>query len=61
MSYRAPGSTGMCQDPGKVLKGKKMPGRMREKDGSELLCMAHKPAGILPDRVGAYAGGPETA
>ncbi|KAL7495876.1 hypothetical protein ACHAWT_004209 [Skeletonema menzelii] len=27
-SHRAIGSTGMCQDPGKVFKGKKMPGRM---------------------------------
>lgn len=27
-SHRKAGSTGMCQDPGKVFKGKKMPGRM---------------------------------
>jgi len=27
-SHRALGSTGQCQDPGKVFKGKKMPGRM---------------------------------
>jgi large subunit ribosomal protein L3 len=27
-SHRAIGSTGGCQDPGKVFKGKKMPGRM---------------------------------
>jgi len=27
-SHRAIGSTGMCQDPGRVFKGKKMPGRM---------------------------------
>lgn len=27
-SHRAIGSTGQCQDPGKVFKGKKMPGRM---------------------------------
>ncbi len=26
--HRAPGSTGQMQDPGKVFKGKKMPGRM---------------------------------
>ncbi|MFQ5955681.1 MAG: 50S ribosomal protein L3 [Kiloniellales bacterium] len=28
LSHRAPGSTGQCQDPGKVFKGKKMPGQM---------------------------------
>ena len=27
-SHRAIGSTGQCQDPGKVFKGKKMPGQM---------------------------------
>ncbi|EFN54959.1 hypothetical protein CHLNCDRAFT_48876 [Chlorella variabilis] len=28
LAHRAAGSTGACQDPGKVFKGKKMPGRM---------------------------------
>lgn len=28
LSHRALGSTGACQDPGKVWKGKKMAGRM---------------------------------
>ncbi|AFP84202.1 putative ribosomal protein L3 [Candidatus Carsonella ruddii HT isolate Thao2000] len=28
LSYRTMGSTGQCQDPGRVFKGKKMPGRM---------------------------------
>lgn len=28
LAHRTPGSTGSCQDPGKVFKGKKMPGRM---------------------------------
>jgi large subunit ribosomal protein L3 len=28
LSHRAIGSTGSCQDPGRVWKGKKMPGRM---------------------------------
>ena len=28
LSHRAMGSTGQCQDPGKVFKGKKMPGHM---------------------------------
>ena len=27
LTHRAIGSTGQCQDPGKVFKGKKMPGR----------------------------------
>merc|ERR1712216_532841 len=27
-AHRTPGSTGQCQDPGKVFKGKKMAGRM---------------------------------
>ncbi|MFQ5959335.1 MAG: 50S ribosomal protein L3 [Alphaproteobacteria bacterium] len=28
LAHRKPGSTGQCQDPGKVFKGKKMPGHM---------------------------------
>ena len=32
MFHRRPGSTGMCAYPGKVLKGKKMPGRMGGKN-----------------------------
>lgn len=28
LSHRAPGSIGQCQTPGRVFKGKKMPGRM---------------------------------
>lgn len=28
LSHRAPGSIGQCQDPGRVFKGKKMPGQM---------------------------------
>ncbi|MGK2912811.1 MAG: 50S ribosomal protein L3 [Candidatus Carsonella ruddii] len=31
LSYRTLGSTGQCQDPGRVIKGKKMPGRMGNK------------------------------
>ena len=31
LSHRVPGSTGQCQDPGKVFKGKKMPGHMGRK------------------------------
>lgn len=32
MFHRRPGSTGMCAYPGKVIKGKKMPGRMGGKN-----------------------------
>ena len=28
LSHRAPGSIGQCQDPGRVIKGKKMAGRL---------------------------------
>ena len=28
ISHRAIGSTGQCQDPGRVFKGKKMPGQL---------------------------------
>ncbi|BFI90985.1 50S ribosomal protein L3 [Candidatus Carsonella ruddii] len=31
ISYRTMGSTGQCQDPGRVMKGKKMPGHMGNK------------------------------
>ncbi|UNB92049.1 50S ribosomal protein L3 [Candidatus Carsonella ruddii] len=34
LSYRTLGSTGQCQDPGRVLKGKKMPGRMGNEKNS---------------------------
>ncbi|BAF35186.1 ribosomal protein L3 [Candidatus Carsonella ruddii PV] len=31
LSYRTLGSVGQCQDPGRVFKGKKMPGKMGNK------------------------------
>ncbi|AUI73223.1 50S ribosomal protein L3 [Candidatus Portiera aleyrodidarum] len=31
LSHRTPGSTGQCQTPGRVFKGKKMAGRMKNK------------------------------
>uniref|UniRef100_A0A8D8VNH2 Large ribosomal subunit protein uL3c n=1 Tax=Cacopsylla melanoneura TaxID=428564 RepID=A0A8D8VNH2_9HEMI len=31
ISHRTMGSTGQCQDPGRVMKGKKMPGHMGNK------------------------------
>jgi large subunit ribosomal protein L3 len=34
ISHRAIGSTGQCQTPGRVLKGKKMPGQMGNKNVS---------------------------
>jgi large subunit ribosomal protein L3 len=39
LSHRAAGSTGMCQDPGKVFKGKKMPGRMGGKRKTVQNCL----------------------
>ena len=33
ISHRTPGSTGQCQDPGKVFKGKKMAGQMGDDNG----------------------------
>jgi len=32
VSHRSIGSTGQCQDPGRVFKGKKMPGHMGNKN-----------------------------
>lgn len=32
VSHRSIGSTGQCQDPGRVFKGKKMPGQMGDKN-----------------------------
>merc|ERR1712159_9179 len=32
LSHNAPGSIGQCQDPGRVFKGKKMAGRMGNKN-----------------------------
>jgi large subunit ribosomal protein L3 len=40
-THRALGSTGQCQDPGRVFKGKKMPGRM----GSDRVTMQNLKVG----------------
>ncbi|MGI9511101.1 MAG: 50S ribosomal protein L3, partial [Geminicoccaceae bacterium] len=47
ISHRAHGSTGQCQDPGRVFKGKKMAGHMgaRTRTAQNLLVM-----GVDPDR-----------
>jgi large subunit ribosomal protein L3 len=37
LAHRAPGSTGQSQGPGKVFKGKKMPGRMGGKQVTPFL------------------------
>ena len=34
LSHRALGSTGQCQDPGRVFKGKKMPGQLGNKQNT---------------------------
>lgn len=47
VSHRAHGSTGQCQDPGRVFKGKKMAGQMgaKQRTTQNLLVM-----GVDPDR-----------
>lgn len=41
-AHRLPGSTGQCQDPGKVFKGKKMAGRMGGDTRTVLNCWVFK-------------------
>merc|ERR1712157_451885 len=41
-AHRSIGSTGQCQDPGKVFKGKKMPGRMGGKTCSQQRLLVYK-------------------
>ena len=41
-AHRTIGSTGQCQDPGKVFKGKKMPGRMGGKTCSQQRLLVYK-------------------
>jgi large subunit ribosomal protein L3 len=41
-AHRSIGSTGQCQDPGKVFKGKKMPGRMGGKRRSQQRLLVYK-------------------
>ncbi|MEO1091982.1 MAG: 50S ribosomal protein L3 [Pseudomonadota bacterium] len=47
ISHRAHGSTGQCQDPGKVFKGKKMAGQMGAKRSTTLNLEV---AGVDPER-----------
>lgn len=54
LSHRAPGSTGMCQDPGKVFKGKKMPGRMGGKRKTVQNCHVWR---VDPERNLIYVRG----
>lgn len=42
LAHRVPGSTGACQDPGKVFKGKKLPGRMGGKRRTVQNCLVFK-------------------
>jgi len=41
-AHRKMGSTGGCQDPGKVFKGKKMPGKMGNKQRTVQSCWVYK-------------------
>lgn len=54
LSHRAPGSIGACQDPGKVFKGKKLPGRMGGKRRTVQNCLVWK---IDPQRNLLYVRG----
>lgn len=42
LAHRTPGSTGACQDPGKVWKGKKLPGHMGAVQRTVHNCWVHK-------------------
>ncbi|MEQ8193296.1 MAG: hypothetical protein RIB59_02290, partial [Rhodospirillales bacterium] len=62
-SHRAHGSTGQCQDPGKVFKGKKMAGHMgdRRVTAQNLVVVATDPErglilvrGAVPGSAGSY-------
>lgn len=54
LSHRVPGSTGACQDPGKVFKGKKLPGRMGGKRRTVQNCLVWK---VDPERNLLYVKG----
>lgn len=41
-AHRLAGSTGQCQDPGKVFPGKKMPGRMGGEKRSVMSVLVYK-------------------
>jgi len=62
-AHRTIGSTGQCQDPGKVFKGKKMPGRMGGKTRTQQRLLVYKVdpvhnlvyiKGQVPGGKGAY-------
>lgn len=63
LAHRVPGSTGMCQDPGRVLPGTKMPGQMGNKKrtamnleivGTDLEKGLILVKGAVPGAVGAF-------
>jgi len=49
--HREPGSVGMCEKPGKVLKGKRLPGRM----GSDQVTRRNCPVMISDSKSGVIA------
>eukprot|EP00472_Partenskyella_glossopodia_P008466 CAMPEP_0197535692 /NCGR_PEP_ID=MMETSP1318-20131121/51371_1 /TAXON_ID=552666 /ORGANISM="Partenskyella glossopodia, Strain RCC365" /LENGTH=270 /DNA_ID=CAMNT_0043093341 /DNA_START=77 /DNA_END=889 /DNA_ORIENTATION=+ len=62
-THRHLGSTGGCQDPGKVWKGKKMPGNMGNKNKTQEACKIYKidvkrnllyVLGSLPGKKGGF-------
>lgn len=54
LAHRVPGSTGSCQDPGKVFKGKKMPGRMGGERRTVQNCLVWR---VDPERNLIYVRG----
>ncbi|OIO53566.1 50S ribosomal protein L3 [Candidatus Peregrinibacteria bacterium CG1_02_54_53] len=49
--HREPGSIGMREEPGRVLKGKRMPGRM----GGDQLTLKHRPVLVCDAKSGVFA------
>jgi len=49
--HRRPGSVGMCEFPGRVLKGKKMPGHM----GNAQVTLQHRPVMLVDKEKNIFA------
>lgn len=49
--HREPGSVGMREKPGRILKGKRMPGHM----GGEQLTLKHRPVMVCDPKAGVLA------
>ena len=49
--HREPGSVGMREEPGRILKGKRMPGHM----GGDQLTLKHRPIMTCDPKAGVFA------